>query len=61
MERKKQLDDRVTFRVNHEQWVEFKKECQKYNLPASIVIRQFMQDFDDIITIKDLFEEQNPG
>ena len=58
MKEKKELDDRVTFRANHQKWLQFKNECQKYNLPASVVIRQFMDNFGDIIKINDLFQEQ---
>jgi len=57
MSQKNVLNDSVTFRINKHDWEQFKNKCDKYNMPASQVLRQFMIKFDENISISDLFEE----
>ena len=55
------LNDKVTFRVNDKKWDEFKKKCSKYNLSASVVLRQFVKEFDTTVRIPDIFKEDHDG
>jgi len=55
------LNNKVTFRVNDQKWEEFKKKCGKYNLSASVVLRQFVKEFDNTVKIPDIFKEDHDG
>ena len=53
----KDLNDKMTIRVNKNNWKSFKKECEKHNMSASQVIRQFMESFEEgRVKITDLFK-----
>jgi len=53
-----ELNHKITLRVNKKEWESFKKQAKKYNMPASQLIRHFMDSFKEgRVEITDLFEE----